>query len=164
MSLVTPGIGLIFWMTLVFIVLLIILKKFAWKPILKSLKEREEKITTSLSMAKQTQEEMKQIKADNEVLLKEARGEREKILKGADEIKNQIISEAKSSAQNEADKIIENARKSIDNEKKMAIDDLKTQVAEYSLQIAEMLLNREMLDSQKEKDFLNEQVDKLHFN
>jgi len=164
MSLVTPGIGLIFWMTLVFIVLLIILKKFAWKPILKSLKEREDKITTSLSMAKQTQEEMKQIKADNEVLLKEARGEREKILKGADEIKNQIISEAKSSAQNEADKIIENARKSIDNEKKMAIDDLKKQVAEYSLQIAEMLLNREMLDSQKEKDFLNEQVDKLHFN
>jgi F-type H+-transporting ATPase subunit b len=164
MSLVTPGIGLIFWMTLVFIVLLIILKKFAWKPILKSLKEREDKITTSLSMAKQTQEEMKQIKADNEVLLKEARGEREKILKGADEIKNQIISEAKSSAQNEADKIIENARKSIENEKKMAIDDLKKQVAEYSLQIAEMLLNKEMLDSQKEKDFLNEQVDKLHFN
>ena len=110
MDLVMPGIGLIFWMTLVFSILLILLKKFAWKPIMESLKEREEDISSSLELAKQTKVEMKKLQADNEQLLVQARKERELILNEAKATKDQIIGEAKDKAQTEADRIVEAAR------------------------------------------------------
>ena len=127
MDLMNPGIGLIFWMTLAFLALLFILGKFAWKPILQSIKERETKISTSLAMAKQTQEEMKRLKADNEALLKEAKNERDAIIRDANKMKESIINEARKKAQTEADKIVESARESIMNEKMAAIIELKNQ-------------------------------------
>lgn len=164
MDLVSPGIGLIFWMTLTFLILLYILGKFAWKPIMKSLKEREEKISNSLAMAKQTQEEMKRLQADNEKLLKEAREERDKIVREANKMKENIISEAKGRAQNEADKIIESARESIQNEKMAAIVELKNQIAELSIEVAEKVLGRELADAASQRKYLEEEIKSIKFN
>jgi len=164
MGLVTPGIGLIFWMTLVFLLLLFILKKYAWGPILKSIKEREQKISTSLAMAKQTQEEMKRLQADNEKLLKEAREERDAILRDANKLKDNIINEAKGKAQTEADRIVEAARVNIESEKAAAIAELKNQVASLTIEIAEKVLEAELKDKAKQTAFAEKQLDSLNFN
>ena len=164
MGLVTPGIGLIFWMTLVFLLLLILLKKFAWGPILSSIKEREQSISTSLAMAKQTQEEMKRLQADNEKLLKEARGERDAILREANKLKDSIINEAKGKAQTEADRIVESARENIESEKRAALTEIKTQVAELSIEIAEKVLVAELSDKKKQSNLVQAQLDQLNFN
>jgi F-type H+-transporting ATPase subunit b len=164
MDLVMPGIGLIFWMTLTFVLLLIILKKFAWKPILDSIKEREHKISHSLAMAKQTQEEMKRLKADNEKLLKEARAERDTILREANKMKDSIINEAKSKAQTEADRIVEAARQNIESEKAAAIAELKNQVADLTIEVAEKVLGAELSDKAKQTSFAEKQLEKLNFN
>jgi F-type H+-transporting ATPase subunit b len=164
MDLVMPGIGLVFWMTLTFVLLLIILKKFAWKPILDSIKEREQKISNSLAMAKQTQEEMKRLKADNEKLLKEAREERDVILREANKMKDSIINEAKSKAQAEADRIVEAARQNIQSEKAAAIAELKNQVADLTIEVAEKVLGAELSDKAKQTSFAEKQLEKLNFN
>ena len=164
MGLVTPGIGLIFWMTLVFLTLLFLLKKFAWGPIMTSIKEREMSISTSLAMAKQTQEEMKQLQADNEKLLKEARVERDAILSEANKLKDNIINEAKSKAQVEADRIVESALENIENEKRAALTEIKTQVAELSIEIAEKVLGAELSDKKKQGDLVQAQLEQLNFN
>ncbi|RLD46676.1 MAG: F0F1 ATP synthase subunit B [Bacteroidetes bacterium] len=164
MGLVTPGIGLIFWMTLVFLVLLFLLKKFAWGPIMSSIKEREMSISTSLAMAKQTQEEMRQLQADNEKLLKQARIERDAILSEANKLKDNIINEAKSKAQVEADRIVESALENIENEKRAALTEIKTQVAELSIEIAEKVLGAELSDKKKQGDLVQAQLDQLNFN
>jgi len=164
MGLVTPGIGLIFWMTLVFLTLLFLLKKFAWGPIMTSIKEREMSISTSLAMAKQTQEEMKRLQADNEKLLKEARIERDAILSEANKIKDNIINEAKSKAQVEADRIVESALENIENEKRAALTEIKTQVAELSIEIAEKVLGAELSDKKKQGDLVQAQLEQLNFN
>jgi F-type H+-transporting ATPase subunit b len=164
MGLVTPGIGLIFWMTLVFLVLLFLLKKFAWGPIMSSIKEREMSISTSLAMAKQTQEEMKKLQADNEKLLKEARVERDAILTEANKLKDNIINEAKSKAQVEADRIVESALENIENEKRAALTEIKTQVAELSIEIAEKVLGAELSDKKKQGDLVQAQLEQLNFN
>jgi len=164
MGLVTPGIGLIFWMTLVFLVLLFLLKKFAWGPIMSSIKEREMSISTSLAMAKQTQEEMKKLQADNEKLLKEARVERDAILTEANKLKDNIINEAKSKAQVEANRIVESALENIENEKRAALTEIKTQVAELSIEIAEKVLGAELSDKKKQGDLVQAQLEQLNFN
>jgi F-type H+-transporting ATPase subunit b len=164
MDLVLPGIGLVFWMTLTFLILLFILGKFAWIPILKSLKERENKISNSLAMAKQTQEEMKKLHSDNETLLKQAREERDQMLKDASKMKEGIINEARNRAQFEADKIIESARESIKNEKMAAIIELKNQMADLSIQVAEKVLGRELADPASQKKFLEEELKSINFN
>lgn len=164
MDLVQPGIGLTTWMTLTFLILLYILGKFAWKPIMKALKEREEKISFSLAMAKQTQEEMKKLQADNEALLKEAREERDSILKEANKMKENIISEARNRAQSEADKIVESARENIRNEKMAAIVELKNQVGELSIEVAEKILGRELTDAAAQRKYLEEELKSIKFN
>lgn len=164
MDLVNPGIGLIFYMTVTFLLLLFILGKFAWKPILNMLKEREDKISSSLEMAKQTQEEMKKLKADNELLLKEAKDERDNIIKEANKIKETIINEAKSKAQSEADKIVESARENINNERMAAMIDLKNQIAELSIMVAEKVLTHELSDKAKQKEVLENELKNINFN
>lgn len=164
MNLVLPAIGIIFWMTVVFLGLFLVLKKFAWKPILDMIKERETKISTSLALAKQTQEEMKQLKADNEKMLHEAIQERELILKQANSVKESIISEAKSKAQQEADRIVESARMNIQNEKMAAIIDLKNQIADFSLEMAEKILVDELSNKDKQRSFVEKQLDQFKFN
>jgi len=159
-----PGIGLLFWMTLTFSILLLLLKKFAWKPIMESLKEREQDISSSLAMAKQTKSEMKQLQADNEKLLVKAREERDVILNEAKVAKDQIINEAKDKAQLEADRIVESARVNIENEKRAALSEIKTQVAELSIDIAEKVLKAELSNKSEQSKLVEKQLENLNFN
>jgi len=164
MDLVMPGVGLIFWMTLTFVFLLLILKKFAWKPIMSSIKEREQKISTSLAMAKQTQEDMKRLQADNEKLLHQAREERDVILREANKLKDSIIGEAKDKAQSEADRIVESARVNIESEKAAAIAELRNQVASLTIEVAEKVLTAELADKAKQTSFAEKQLETMNFN
>ena len=140
------SIGLFFWQTVIFIFLILLLKKFAWKPILDAVNEREEGIKNALLSAEKAKEEMASLQSDNEETLKKARSERDSLLKEAREIKQQLIDEAKSEAKNEAKKIISQAQETIQNEKNAAIVDLKNQVAGLSIDIAEKVLKEKLSD------------------
>ena len=146
-SLVQPSFGLIFWMTLTFLTLLFILAKFAWKPILKGLKDRERSIEDALNEAKRAREEVAGVKASNEELMREAREERELLLKEARHIRDREITAAKDKAKAEADAMIARARAEIANEKNAAITEMKNQVAELSLLVAERLLKDKLGDT-----------------
>ena len=137
MDLITPSVGLIFWTAVVFIILLVLLRSLAWKPILSAVKEREQSIEDALNAAKKAKEEMALLNAQNEKIMKEARAERDAILKEAREMKENIINEAKNSATVEANKLIENAKSAIQNEKASAMADIKYQFGQLSIVIAE---------------------------
>ena len=149
--------GTMFWMTLAFLVVLFILKKYAWKPILKALKDREDHIEESLQLADKVKNEMKELQSSNEKLLVDARTERDNLLKEARETKNTIVSEAKGIAGEEADKMIAAARLAIQNEKMMALTELKNEVGKLSLEIAEKVIRHELSDTKSQ----NELVEKL---
>lgn len=144
MDLITPELGLIFWTTLSFLILLFILRKFAWKPILGAVNSREEGIKDALAAAEKARREMENLHADNERILKEARVERETMLKEARDIKTKMISDAKEEAQVQAGKMIEQAQAAIESEKKAAMAELKNQVATLSLEIAEKVVRKEL--------------------
>ncbi len=164
MEIVSPGIGLIIWMTLSFTVLIFILRRYAWKPILKSLREREDTIDEALNMANTAREEMKTLKAGNEKLLKEAQVERSVILSDARKVKEEIIEEARTKANDEADNIVENAKVRIQNEKMAAMTDLKNQIATFSIEIAEKILERELSDDSKQVDYMKKLIDNAKLN
>jgi len=164
MDLVTPQIGLIFWMVVTFVTVLVILRKFAWKPILKALSDREESIAEALNTAKKAKEEMASLKADNERLLNEARSERDKMLKEAREAKDAIVAEAKGKAQAEANKIMASARETINNEKMAAITELKNQVASMSIDIAEKILRHELSKDEKQKALVDSLLKDVSLN
>lgn len=164
MGLVTPDYGLIFWMILSFSIVMIILKKFAWKPILKSLKERENSISEALNSAEKAKIEMKELQAGNELIIKEARAVRDKLIKDAKQLKLNIIAEAKTDAAKEADKIVENARIQINNERQLAFNELKNQVTELSVEIAEKILNYELNKDKKQDELINDLINKINFN
>ncbi|MFK5958414.1 MAG: F0F1 ATP synthase subunit B [Lutibacter sp.] len=142
--------GLFFWQIAIFILLVYLLKKLAWKPILNAVNEREEGIKNALDEAENARKEMQNLTADNERILKEARAERDTLLKEAREIKETIISEAKGAAQAQATKVIEQAQATIQAEKQAAITDLKNQVAELSINIAEKVVRGELSDKNKQ--------------
>lgn len=164
MEIVSPGIGLILWMTISFAALIFILRRFAWKPILKSLSDREDTIDEALNMANQARDEMKNLKSDNEKLLKEAQEERSVILRDARKIKEDIIEEAKVKANEEADNIVENAKERIEHEKMAAMTDLKNQIASLSIEVAEKILERELSEGNKQEDYLNKLIAKVKLN
>ncbi len=164
MELVSPGIGLIFWMTLGFGIVLFILKKFAWKPILKSLKDREDNIEDALNAANKAREEMKQLQFDNEALLKEAKEERDAILRDARKVKESIIEESKTKANEEANRIIESAKESIENEKMAAVTELKNQLANLSIEVAEKILRAELSEDKKQKEYVQKLIEDVNFN
>ena len=157
MGFVTPDYGTLFWMVIIFGIALYILKKFAWKPILKALKDREASIASALSAAEKAKEEMEKLKAGNEKIIAEARREKEIILKEAKEIKDKIVSEAKSQARTEGQKLIEEARRQIEDEKKTAIGEMKKQMVEISVLVAENVIRKEL----KEQDMQEGMVDDL---
>ena len=140
MGLVTPGLGLIFWMTIAFLVVWIGLGKFAWPSILYTIKEREESIKNALASADNARAEMAKLQSENEAILKQAREERDVILKEGKEIKEKMIADAKGQAQAEADKIVSSARANIENEKTAAMAEIKNHVAALSIDIAEKIL------------------------
>lgn len=164
MDLVTPGFGLFFWMLLTFTIVFLLLKKFAWKPILSMVKEREETIDNALKSADRAKEEMKALQANNEKLLAESRVERDKILKEAREAKDAIINEAKSKAGEEANKIVAQARETINNEKMAAITELKNQVASLSVEIAEKILKDQLASDEKQKAMVNNLLKDVSLN
>ena len=141
---IEPGIGLLFWMTLTFIILLFLLAKFAWKPILNAVNEREVSIQDALNQAQLAKEEMAQLKSDNERIIREAKAERDAILKEAREIKEKIVSDAKDIAKVEVDKMIAQARQSIVAEKSAAVAEIKNQIGSLSVQIAESILKQKL--------------------
>ncbi len=164
MELITPGLGLIFWMTLVFLALLFLLKKFAWIPILKALKDREDAITDALTSAVKAQEEMKQLKFSNEQLLAEAKNERDGILNEARKIKEKIIEEARVKASEEASNITASALENIRNEKMAALTELKNEVGQLSLEIATKILQRELSDPKKQEEYARQLLNEIKLN
>ena len=164
MDLVTPDIGLIFWTTISFAILYFILAKFAWKPILGAVNERDKSIKDALSAAEKAKEEMVNLKADNEKILKEAKIERETLLKEARDIKSKIIAEAEREATLKANKLIESAKIAIANEKAIAMKELKNTVVDLSLGIAEKLLSKELDNKEKQLENIQDILDKTKLN
>jgi F-type H+-transporting ATPase subunit b len=163
-SLIEPGIGLIFWTTVTFLLLLGILGKYAWKPILNAIKTREEGITAALASAESALKDMRELKAANEVILNQARTERDSMLKEARETKDTIIAEAKQRAQAESDRIMASAREQIGNEKNAAISELKRQVAVLSIEIAEKILKTELSNDDKQKALVSNLMKDINLN
>lgn len=164
MDLVTPGIGLIFWTTLFFLILLLLLGKFAWPAILTAIRARNESIKLALEAAEKAKEEMAKLQADNEKILAAAKAERDAIMKEAKQLKEKLIAEAREQASEEARKLVANARESIQAEKKAAIIDLKDQVANLSLDIAEKLLKQKLEDGKAQKELINTLIKEADLN
>jgi len=164
MQLINPGFGLIFWMTLAFLIVLFVLTKYAWKPILASLKEREDSIEDALQAAEEAKKEMAALKAKNEELLKQAREERDAMLNDARKIKEQIIGEAREKANKEASIIVEDAREQINSEKLAALVELKNLIATYSIEIAEKVLKQELSDSKKQQAYVDKLLKEIQLN
>ena len=153
--------GLFFWQLLIFVGLIFILKKFAWKPILDTLNERENSIKESLESAQKAKDEFSKIKADNEKILNEARKERDFIISDAKKSGRLIIEDAKNAAKLESEKIIENARESMTNEKKLILKDLKSQVIDLSVDIASKILKKELNKKERQDDFTQKLIDEI---
>ena len=144
------SLGLFVWQAILFIALILLLKKFAWKPILDSVNDREEGIKNALDSAEKAKLEMQNLQADNQKLLKEARAERESMLKDARDMKNRMIEDAKDEAKEASAKLIEQAQAAIESEKKAAIAELKSQVASLSIEIAEKVVREELSNKDKQ--------------
>ena len=164
MDLITPEFGLVFWTLITFFILLVILKKFAWRPILGAVSEREEGIKNALASAENARIEMENLQSDNERILKEARLEREVMLKEARELKNKIIDDAKEEAKRQSDKLVRQAQETILREKKDAISDLKTEVAKVSISIAEKVIRGELSDADKQEKLVKSMLDDNSLN
>lgn len=164
MELVSPGIGLIFWMTLAFLILLFILGKFVWPPIMRALHDRELAIEQSLHQAEAARREMETLQFTNEKLLREAKEERDALLRDARKVREKLIDDAREKAALEAERILESARERIEHEKMAAITDLKNQVANLSVEIAEKLIAQELSDPAKNRKFVEKSLDEIKLN
>ncbi len=163
-GLIEPAVGLLFWTSLTFILLLILLRKFAWRPILNAIKQREQGITEALASAKNAQSEMQALKASNDKILKEAREERDKILKEAKDTSSNMIAEAKKKAEIEANNVLKAATEQIQNEKNKAIETLKLEVTNISISIAEKILQSELSSKDKQKELVNTYLKDIKLN
>jgi len=163
MGLLIPDTGTVIWTFIGFLIAFLILKKFAWKPILNAIKERDNSIAKALSAADKAKKDVSKLHAENEKVMSETRLERDKIIKEAREMKDSIIGEARDQAKIEAKKLIEEARESIKNEKTSAINELKKQVGELSIDIAEKILSRELSDQDKQKELIEKSLQDIRF-
>lgn len=164
MELLTPALGLFFWTLVVFVVILLILRKYAWGPIMKAIHDREESIENALKAAETARAEMAQLQSGIESAKKEAAAERDRILKEANEIKNSILDQAKKDAQSEGAKILEGARESINKEKAAAMAEVKEQVALLSLSIAEKVLAKKFENQAEQEALVNDYLEKISLN
>ena len=156
--------SLLFWNTITFLILLFLLSKYAWKPIMKSVKEREASINSALEAAEEAKKEMQNLKANNERLLAEARVERDLMLKEAREMKDKIVAEAKEEAQREGDKLIKQAKDLIDSEKKVALAQLKDQIAALSIEMAQKIMINDLVDTKKQTVLINNYLKDVTLN
>ncbi len=164
MDLLTPGTGLIFWQALTFLVVVFLLGRFAWKPILSALETREHSIEEALRSAEIAKDEMEKLQASNEKLLQEARIERDKILKDAQQASAKILGDAKDQAEISANRIIKEARIEIDQQKEAAMNEVKNLVADLSLNIAEKILKHELADKKAQEELIDGLVKDLKLN
>lgn len=164
MELLTPDIGLVAWSTIAFLLLLFILKKFAWKPIVESIDERNNSIQDSLAQAEKAREEMQALSARNEEILKEAKEERNNILKEANKVKEEIIAEAKEKAQTEANRILVDAKEDIETQKLAVMADMKNAAASLAVEIAEKVIAKELDGKNKQESFISELAAKANLN
>ena len=158
-ALLTPAFGTVVWSTIAFLVVLFLLRKMAWGPILTALKEREESIATALNEADKARSEMSALQADNERLLQEARAERDGMLREAREIVDKLVADAKGKAKEEAAREAESAREAIATERKAAVAELKSEVAKLSVSIAEQLIRAELADAGKQEALVSKLID-----
>jgi F-type H+-transporting ATPase subunit b len=164
LSLITPAFGLFFWQTVLFLIVLSLLSKFAWGPIMRGIKEREHSITSALEAAEQAKKEMENLKASNEALLQEAKVERDRVLKDAHQHAAALVEEAKAKANSEATRMIEDARKAIQVEKNAALAEIKNQSASLALDIAERILNKELANQDAQRQLVNEYMKEVNVN
>jgi len=164
MGLMIPETGLLIWMLIAFLIVLFLLTKFAWKPILGMIKDREKSIEDALQSAENAKAEMNNLKAENEKILQEARNQRDSMIKEAREIREQMIAEAKGKAKAEGEKMLTSAREAIQNEKMAAITDLKNQVAQLSIEIAEKIIARELSSENKQKELIGDMLKSVKLN
>ncbi|MFO7935347.1 MAG: F0F1 ATP synthase subunit B [Bacteroidales bacterium] len=164
MDLITPDIGLIFWSTLFFLVLLLILGKFAWPSILTAIRIRNESIRNALNAADKAKKEMAKLKAENERMLEEARIERDALLKEARQVKEQFIADAREKAEEEAKRLIKNARETIRDERSAAIREIRVQMAKLSVEIAEKILREKLKDGKEQKKLINKLISEADLN
>ncbi len=164
MNLLTPDLGLFFWNLVAFLIVLIILKKYAWKPILVALKERELGIADAISSAERVKEEMSQLKSENEILMAKAREERGIILKEAKEFSDKMISEAKDKAKVEYGKIVADAQAAIQQQKNAALIDVKNQVGALVIEVSEKILRRELSNKSEQEKFINQLAEEANLN
>ncbi len=164
MNLITPEFGLLFWQTITFLVLLLLLSRFAWKPIMSSLREREETIEGALRSAELARQEMTKLRADNERLLDEARAERDAMMRKAQQTADTIVEEAKNKAAAESNRIVESARAAIQSERQAAIDDIRRQVATLSVDIAEKVIRRQINGDPQQRQLVDQFVKDIHLS
>lgn len=164
MDLIIPDYGLLFWTGLTFLILLFLLVKFAWKPILGAVNAREQRIADALIQAERAKEEMKALQSKNEDLLKEARAERDAMIRDAKETASKMVEDAKQAAKEESAKIMASAKHSIEAEKNAAISELKSQVASFSLEIAEKILRKELATDEKQKSLADKLAEDINLN
>ncbi len=164
MDLLIPDFGLIFWQALIFLAVFFILRKFAWKPIISGLNERENDIDSALRMAEETRAEMAKLKADNENLLVQARAERDQIIREAKDASNNLIEQAKQKATAEGNRILEDAREALQQEKVAMMATIRQDVAQLSLEIAEKVLRRELSDKKTQQELVSSLISEANLN
>ena len=164
MNLITPEFGLIFWQTVVFLLILFLLSKYAWKPIMEMIKEREDHINDSLEEAAKARAEMEKLTADNENILAEARRERDKIILDAKDAANKMVAEAKEKAKDEGKRELNEAKEAIRNEKMNAITEIKNMVGDLSVEIAEKILTNKLDSQDGHKDLVDAYLSKVKLN
>jgi F-type H+-transporting ATPase subunit b len=164
MGLLIPDFGLFFWTLLCFLIVLFILKKFAWGPIVKTLHERESGIADSIAAAEKVKEEMKQMQAQNETLLIQAREERTLMLKEAKETKDKIISEAKEQAKAEAGKIMDDTRLQIERQKNAAMTEVKNEIGKLAVEVAEKILRKQLAGQEAQQGYVQMLADEIKLN
>jgi F-type H+-transporting ATPase subunit b len=164
MPLLTPDLGLFVWNLLGFLILFLILRKTAWKPILKSLNEREKGISDALATAERVKAEMAQLKGENEALLAKAREERAQLLKEARETRDKMINEAKEQAKIEAGRIITDAQRAIEQQKMAALTEVKNQVGNLVVEVAEKILRRELADKSQQEVYIRQLTNESKLN
>ncbi|MCJ7448089.1 MAG: F0F1 ATP synthase subunit B [Bacteroidales bacterium] len=163
-SLTSPAIGTLFWAVVIFTLFFLILAKFAWKPILSAIKQREEMIKGSLASAENARKEMLKLQSDNELILKKAREERESILKEARDVRDKLIAEAKGKATEEAEKLIEKARTGIEREKVKALSEIREQVAGLAIDIATKLLGKKLEQTGEQEKLIDNYLKDINLN
>lgn len=164
MELITPDFGLLFWMTIAFGIVFFILAKFAFPVINGMLKKREEEINNALELAERTHKEMEQLQLNNEILLRQAREERDKILAEAKHISDKFIEEAKAKANEEKDRIIESAKEIIEHEKMAATTEIKNQIADISIKVAEKIIGKTLESDKDQLDYINHLLQEIEEN